>query len=142
MARASADRSVVVVTGVPLSGGRLQLGEHHLDDRRRAARVLPRGADPVVVDQTDRVGCAVYRRGGGLRERRRLEVVAVCGIALEAVPDRAQRAALRAKRERVGTRARRQRADDLLPQVVVRELAWQAVPGDRVEPPLQRLTTR
>ena len=97
------------------------------------------GADLLVVDQTDGVGRAAERGGGGLRQRRGFEVVAVGGVALEPVPHRAQRARLGTQGERVGVGAGRQRADDLLPEVVVREVARQPVPRHRVEPPLQAL---
>ena len=44
--------------------------------------------------------------------------------------------------QRVGVGAGRQRADDLLPQVVVRQVARQPVPRDRVEAPLEALAAR
>ena len=43
------------------------------------------------------------------------------------------------ERQRVGIDPRRERADDLLPEVVVREVARQPVPRDRVQPPLEAL---
>src|SRR6184192_1825909 len=115
-----------------------ELLEEEADDRDVAARPLPRIAHPFVVDETGGFRRPSDRGGGGLGERRRLDLVAVGGERLEALPQRLDGAGLLTERERAGIAAGTQLGDDALPEVVVREPRRRPVRGDRVQPPFQR----
>src|ERR671911_1148794 len=98
MVRASSSRS----TARAWHAQRLrpELLEQEADDRHLAAGAFPRVADAVVVDEPGGVGRAAEGGGGRLGERGRLDLVAVGGERLEALPQRLERAPLLAQRER------------------------------------------
>ena len=90
-----------------------------------------------MVDETGGVGRTPERLGRGRGEVRGFHLVAVRREALEPFPEGVERAGLRSERECRGTRVLRERADDLLPHVVVRESGGRAVGRDGMQAPLE-----
>src|SRR3954451_19223508 len=77
-----------------------ELLEEQADNRDVAARPLPRLAHAIVVDEPGGVGRPADRGRRGVRERGRLDLVAVGGERLEALPQRLDGSNLLAQRER------------------------------------------
>jgi hypothetical protein len=71
----------------------------------------------------------------------RLGLVAVCGVALESRPERGERAHFVTESQGVGIARERQLRHDRLPEVVRRYLSGRSIPGDRMQPPLERQVT-
>src|SRR5205814_4213616 len=111
-----------------------ELLEQQRDDRHAATGSLPLVANAVVVDETGCVGRDAECLGGGGRERRRLDLVAVRGERFEPVPQRVER------RRRLGTGGQRVcgRREELVDVDAVRPLEA----GHRVQSPLDGDTTR